>query len=290
MGFFSNMFGGEDKKAGRRELRGASQTASGVASQAQPYGAAYDAGTAASMGANAGDYMRKAQESARGLAEEQGRVAATQGTRAATQAARTAGLNKGQAALAGTQRAGDLYTGAQQAGLQSGIGNYMTGTGQMAGQGAEMAGRQLGAAQIRAGIGGQQLQAGQQQGAATLGAMGDVVGAGIGLLKPKASGGVVTKPTAILAGEDGPEVILPLTKPNTLDAILRKLKPGEGAPGEQIGLTARNVEQTPLAGAVVETPAGKALDTNQLSASALALIVKLNDKINELEGRVGGKP
>ena len=270
MGFFSNMFGGKDKKAGRRELRGASQTAAGVASQAQPYGQQYDAGAAASMGTDAADYMRKAQASA----GEQATTAATGATQAATRAARTGGLNKGQAALTGGQQAGDVFRGAQQAGVQ----NYMAGTGQIAGQGAEMAGRQLTAAQIRAGIGAQQLQAGQQQGAATTGALGGLAGAAAGLLSDEAAKENI-KPAGDL------DTLLAKLKPVSYD-----YKPGEGAPGEQIGLTAQNVEETPLAGAVVETPRGKALDTNQLSASALALIVKLNDKVNELEARVGDKP
>ena len=276
-GFFSNLFGQKDKTRGRHQMGEAGAIASGVAGQAQPYGAAYDRGAAASFGADAGDYMRKATESARGLAEEQGRTAATQGTRAATQAARTSGLNRGQAALAGTQRAGDLYTTAQGQGLQSGIGNYMAGTGQIAGQGAEMAGRQLGASQLKAGIGGQQMAGGQAQQQATLGGIGKVAGAG----------------ASLLSDEGQKEDIQPA---ESIDELLAKIRPvtydykeGSGEPpGENLGVIAQDLEDTPLEGAVRETPRGKALDPAQLSGASLALIIKLNDRISELEEKIGG--
>jgi hypothetical protein len=247
--------------------------AEGVAGQAQPYGAQYDAGTAASMGANAGDYMRNAQASARGLAEEQGRTAATQGTRAATQAARTAGLNRGQSALAGAQRAGDIYTQAQQSGLQSGIGNYMAGTGQMAGQGAEMAGRQLNAAQIKSGIGANQQQVGQQQQQSTIGALGQIAGAG----------------AMLLSDEEAKDVRGPLD----LEAALGKLRTVsydyKGAPGERrIGVLAQDIEKGPMKEAVVETPAGKALNATELAPATLALVAKLYRRVQELERQVGG--
>jgi len=132
---------------------------------ARKQGAAYDAGTAQSMGANAGEYMKNAQASASAGAEQAGQTAATQGTRAALRGARSSGLSKGQAALMASQGAGDIYSGVYQGGLESGKNAYMQGTAQMAGQGAEMANRQA------TGM-GQQLGANQAQLGAASGEQG----------------------------------------------------------------------------------------------------------------------
>lgn len=268
MGFFSNMFGQQDKKRGRHQMESAGKMATGVAAQAKPYGEQYDRAAAASFGENAADYMKKAQESASGLASEQGRMAAQQGTRSAEQAARTAGLNKGQAALSGAQRAGDIYTQAQQGAMQSGIGNYMAGTGQIAGQGAEMAGRQLSAAGLKAGIGGQMQAAGQAQQQGMMGALGGLAGAG----------------ASLLSDEKAKDVKGPFDLEEALGKLRTVKYDYKGAPGEgRIGVLAQDVEQGPMKEAVVETPAGKALDVRELAPATLALVAKLYRRVRELE-------
>lgn len=271
MGFFSNLFGGRDKRGGRRELESAGRVGSSVISAAQPYATQYDRGASESFGRNAGEYMQRAQESARGLAEEQGRAAAQQGTRAAEQAARTAGLNKGQAALAGAQRAGDIYSQTYGQGVQTGVQNYMTGTGQIAGQGSEMAGRQLAGAGLKAGIGGTRANVGQQQSQAAMGLIGNLAGAG-----------------AMLSDEEAKEAVQPLD----LDEALKRIRPVtykyKGDDEERVGVLAQDVEESPMDAAVVETPEGKALDTAELAPATLALLASLYQRVRALEGRRDG--
>lgn len=263
MGFFGDLFGGGSKK-GKHQVQEAGALGTQLAAQGQQLGAQYDKGASASIGANAADYMRKAQESARGLAEEQARTAATQGTRAATQAARTAGLNKGQAALTGIQRAGDIYTNTQQGALQQGIGNYMAGTGQIAGQGAEMANRVATGAGMKLGSGGAQLQDASQRQANTMSMVGGLAGAGATLLSDER------------AKTDVGEA------PN-LRQMLEHVKPKmfryRAGGGPKVGIMAQDLERTPMAGAVKETPRGKMIDTAQLTAANTAMIKQLYDRL-----------
>jgi hypothetical protein len=284
--------------------------------EAEAGGKGYDVGAAQSMGANAGDYMAKAQQAAQAGASAQAQQAATQGTQAALRASRSSGLNPGQAALASGQQAAGTYQQALGQGTQQGIQNYMGATGQFAGQGAEFAGRaqaglqgQLGAvgqqvgaagaqasaagaqsgaagaqsqaAGVQAGIGqGQQAQA-SQTAQNTWGTIGNLAGGAAMLLSDERA---KTNIDDILAKLNGG----PKTSP--LDEILKKIDPvrfdykGEPAGTEHLGTLAQQVEDSPLKNAVKETPEGvKMLDTNELSASYLPLIIELASRVKELE-------
>lgn len=300
--WWGGLTGKTDKKAGQAQQAAAGQTLAGagqaigqagqaygqIGQQAGALGAGYDTGAQASMGANAADYMQKANAAAQGQAGQAAGAAATQGAQKAAQAARAGGLNKGQAALAGAQQTGDIYSGALQKGLESGRGQYMAGAQQFAGQGAEMAGRGLSAAggQVAAGaaqgnigaqqgaLGAGQVGQGQAQGAQTWGAVKDVAGGVAGLISD------------IRAKRD----VQPA--PDMLDAILRKIKPiafrykeGIGDPGAQVGVSAQDLEKTPLAPVVQETPQGKQIDTRKLSTANLDLIIELAKRVAELEAR-----
>lgn len=266
--------GKTQKKAGEAAQGAALQTAGNVAAGGAKYGQQYDAGTAQSMGANAGEMMQKAQGAASGLAEQQGQTAATQGSRAALQAARTAGVNPGQAALAGAQKAGDVYTGAYQGGLERGMDRYGQNTAQFGQQGSEMANRQLQGAGLQAQIGSQKYGQGQQKGQAIMQGIGSIAGSVGGLLSDERAKDI-----------EGPV---------SLDAILAKIDPVRFAykaePGvERVGVTAQDVEESPLKASVIETPAGKALDTDSLAGSNLAMLVELGKRLGALEARLGGR-
>jgi len=276
MGFFDRLWesatGQGAKKTAANAQKAAKKTAATVAQQGLEQGQRYDTGAAQSMGANAAEYMQKANEAAQAQAAQAGQAAATQGSRAALQAARTAGVNPGQAALAGSQQAGDIYGRTFQQGLESGRQQYGQATQQFAGQGAEMANRALGGAGLQAGVGtqmyGQAAQKGQALGKGIAGALGGVA--------------------SLFSDEELKEDIRPASD---LDATVKALrpvrfryKPEVPAPeGEQLGVVAQDVEKSPLAGAVVETPEGKALDTAQLTGSNTALIVELGARIRDLE-------
>jgi len=195
--FFGNvgesLFGTKTKDQGRDLAAQAARSTTEVGTQAAEQGRAagqqaeqYDRAAKESMGGSAAEYMRKGQQAAQAGAEQAGTAAATAGTQAALRAQRSAGLSKGQAALASGQQAGDIYSNTYQQGLQSGQDRYQQATGQLASQGAQMAGRQqgalntqLGAATGQANIGGQQQQAGAQTAQGTWGTLGTIAGAAL---------------------------------------------------------------------------------------------------------------
>lgn len=195
-GVGENLFGTETTKEAARSASQSAAKMSAVGDQAKAFGqqyakqgTAYDTGTAQSMGSNAADYMKLAQASAEQQAEAAGQTAATQGTQAALRAARSSGLSKGQAALAGAQQTGDIYTNTYGQQLQQGISNYGNATSQFASQGNEMATRQqnalntqLGAATGQANVAQNQTQNAANKSAQTWGTVGTVAGAGALLL------------------------------------------------------------------------------------------------------------
>jgi hypothetical protein len=208
MGFFSDigeaLFGTQTKKQGQKLAQQGANATSAVGAQAKAsgeqaaaQGQQYDAGASQSMGANAGEYMQKANQAAQGQAEQAGTAASTAGTQAALRAARSSGLNKGQAALTAGQQAGDIYSNTYQKGLESGRNEYAGATQQFAGQGNQMAGRQqnalntqLGAATGQANIGQQQIANAQQTASNTWGTIGTIAGAAAGLSDEKSKDNV----------------------------------------------------------------------------------------------------
>lgn len=245
--WWGGITGKTQKQAGQAQMAQAGQTAGGIA------------------GTTEAQQMQNAQAASTGLAEQQGQTAATQGTREALQAARTSGLNAGQAALTSGHQAGNLYTAGQQAGMQTGMNQY--------GQATQ---NRLAAAGQQGAIGQAQQGAGQAQGNALWSGIGSAAGAAGSLIS---------------SDEKAKQNIQPA--PDMLDAILRKVRPktfeykdGAGEPGPQVGVVAQDLEQTPLAPVVEQTPAGKAINTSKLSTAALDLILELGQRVKELEGKV----
>lgn len=299
MGFFSNigeaLFGTKTKKAGQAltaqaatATTNAGTAARTQANQAGAQAAQYDAAASRSMGRDAADYMQKGQAAAQVGAEQAGQAAATAGTQAALRASRSSGLSKGQAALAAGQQAGDIYSGTYNQNLQTGQDRYQAATGQLAGQGAQMAGRQQGAlnTQLGAASGTAALGAGQQAAAAqtasnTWGTIGTIAG---GLLSDENS------------KENIEDVDLEKMLDVDVDAIARKIRPvkynykeGEGTPGEKLGVIAQDLEETPLESMVKETSDGtKIIDTNELTGANLNLIIQLARKVSSLEDQLKG--
>ena len=280
MGFFDkaweSLTGQGSKNQGKGALKSAMTGAGDIAKRAGELGTGYDTGAQASMGANAGEYMQRANQAAQAQAAQAGQAAATQGSRSALQAARTAGVNPGQAALAGAQQAGDIYGRTYQGGLESGRQQYQQGTAQFGQQGAEMANRQLQGTALQGQLGSAVHGIGKAQGQATLQGIGNIAGAVGGMLSDERAkdlkGGV------------------------SLDAILAKIDPVrfsyKAEPGvERVGVTAQDVEASPLKAAVIESPEGvKSLDTDALAGSNLAMLVELGKRLSALEGRLrGGK-
>jgi hypothetical protein len=249
-------------------------SAAGIAGQA-----AGRAGKIADM--SAGQYAQQAGQAGQALGEQMGRTAATQGTQAATQAARTSGVNKGQAALLGSQQAGNAFTNAQTAGQQLGMGAY--------GQGAS---NQLGAVNAQTGAAGTQGNIGAQQG--QLGT--NLISAGQGAAKQgtDAGGGLLSAIGSLIKSDENAKKdikaapdLKETTKKVTPSAFKYKDDPEEK---EQVGVMAQDLEKTPMASNVVDTPEGKMVDTGKQEMSNTALIMQLAKKVEELEAKLkGGK-
>jgi len=318
MGFWENigegLFGTETKKKGQALAQKGAETAGSVGDtaitgykKAGKQADIYDKAALESMGGNAAEYMKKGQAAAQAGADQAGVAAATMGTQAGIRAARTSGLTKGQAALAAGQQAGDIYTGTYQKGLEAGQDRYQSATGQIAGQGNQMAGRQqgalntsLGAAQTQAGIGSQQQQAAADKAANTWGTIGAAAQVGTQLATMSDER---VKENVEVIGEDKPteeelsaERAEQLLSGINIDEIAKKIRPVKynykqdvpgATPGDKIGVMAQDLEKTPLASMVNERPDGvKTINTGELSGANLNLIIQLAKKVSELENQL----
>jgi len=261
--------------------RAASQAAQGIQKEQGALAGQYGKGLQQSMGANAADYMNLANQAAQGQAAQSAQAGTTQAIRNALQASRSSGLNKGQSALAGAQQAGNAYTGLYQGGLESGRNQYQNAANTFGAQTNQATANQMNAlntqANIAAGQGtNAQNQAANAQGAfnSTMGAIGKGIGAVGQLLSDKN------------AKED-------IKGSSSLDEIMKKIKPvdfkykeGTGMDGEdRTGVLAQDLEKTPLAAAVMDTPQGKQINTDELSPAVLNLVLQLAQKVKDLEGR-----
>ena len=240
-----------------------------------------------SYGANAGQTILNATNASMPVAKQ---IAAQTGNVAGRQtlsAARTAGLNKGQAALEGGQMGGNTAAAAMPGALQQLMGQYQ-----------QAAQAQLGAAQqynindINAGNAmlnaGSALQ-GQAEagGGAILGATGTVVG-------DTAGGGATGAAGASAAVSDERLKIFLRKDSSPLEALLKSVDPkkfvykADPAKKVHLGVTAQDLEKSPLKGAVVETPEGKGFDPGQLAGGNLALIIELGHRVLDLERQQRG--
>jgi hypothetical protein len=261
---------------------------------APPKESAYEAGLKQSMGANAADTMAKGQQAAQANAAQAADVSSTQAVRKAIQAAKTAGVNRGQAAMIGGQQAGDAYTNTYQGQLEAGQNRYQQATGQFANmtqakdqnalqqqqlkENATSQAKQLELQAKQLEMQGKQAEADakRQEAQSFWNTVGSIAGA-VGSI--------------FMSDEKFKENVKP---DSSLDAILRKIKPVsynyKGEDKKQVGITAQNLEDSPLAGAVMDTPAGKVVDGAQLEGSNLALIIELAGQVRDLQRQLkGGK-
>lgn len=238
--------------------------------------------TMASAASNAGNIANKSATQFAGeagaagtaLGNQMGQQASDVGTQKAIQAARTAGLNKGQAAIMGSGQAGQNYVGGQQTGQLAGMNAY--------GQGANT---QLNATGVQGAVGANQAGLGTNQitGSTNQSAQGNQATGGL----LSAIGGLFSDKKQKEDVKAAPDVMAILAK---LDPVRFKYKPeAEEGSGEHVGVMAQDIEKTPMKENVVDTPEGKMVDTRKQEMSNLDLIVQLASKIKELEGKVGAK-
>ncbi len=204
-----------------------------------------------------------AQKSAQAAGEQQGRTAATEGSQQALQAARTSGLNAGQAALVGGQQAGKLFTQGQTAGVGQGLQNYQNA-----------AGNQINAAAAQGGVGANQAAAGtnqagqgQQEGKDFWGGVTGLATSALGLSDRNAKTDIKDDTSTDKAAQ-------------TIGSKTFRYKDGPGA--TEHGVIAQDVEKV-APGNVVETSAGKAIDTRKQTLSNTGWIMDAVRRIQALE-------
>lgn len=259
--------------------------------QAYGYG---QQGVQQSFGNNAADYLKRMNQAAQGQASQQAGQATTQGLSNALKGARGAGLNRGQAALAAAQQGGNMYAQNYQQGLGQQQAAYGQGANQFAQQqqlGAGM--RQNAAGQLgQIGLGSQQAAFGGAQDAVSNAANSASIG---GML----FGNALQAGSKALSDENQKtnieSVLGKLKGGSPLDSVLAKIRPvsfnykegsGENPQTDRVGILAQDLEQTPFAGNVTETPRGKEIDTNQQTLGNLELIVELGNRLKALEERL----
>jgi hypothetical protein len=64
----------------------------------------------------------------------------------------------------------------------------------------------------------------------------------------------------------------------------------KGDSAERSGIMAQDLEKTPLKSAVVNTPAGKAIDTRQLTTANTGMISSLGKKLDEVVDYLKKRP
>lgn len=282
MGFLEDagefLFGTETKKKAQANQDAVQNEAARQQAEAAAMGRQYDQGAAQSMGANAADYMRKASESARGMASENAGIAAKQGAREQIKAMRTAGMGGAAAAARAGQQAGRNYAGTYQQGVQSGVGQYMQGANQFANQGAEMAGRGLQQGTQRLNVAGQQQEQAQQTAQNTMNVGQQALAAGLALSDEREKTGVQSV--------DNDRISRILAK---IDPVRYKYKDESNGTGEQVGITAQNLEQAGLGGAVEEAPDGtKMVNGAKVENFNLDAVKMLNEKVDKIMAMIGG--
>jgi hypothetical protein len=285
---------------------------------AERLAAGYNQGAQESMGANAQDYMRKANAAAQGQADQSAQAGSTASARQQLMAARAGGLSKGQAALRAGQSAGDTYTNQYQQGLESGRSQYGQAAGQFGQMGAQqqqigMQGRQA-QGQLQSGImqGGLQQQGmglgAQTQGAAAQAAQATAAAQAAQARADKqgaagggAFSGILSGVGSILSDRN--------QKSDIVDSMLSKLrgekddlqelvenvqpvdynyKPGSGEDPtkERKGVLAQDLEKTGMRDNVQDTPQGKMVDTGQQTLSNTNLIVQMAQKLFDMEAEL----
>ena len=254
--------------------------AQGVAAGQNTMGAA--ANTAGQLaGVSGTQSAAEAGKAGAALGEQMGQQNATAATQNAARSARTSGLNAGQAAQLGGQAAGQAFTQGQQTGQQLGMNAYdqganrqlnAVGTQGSIGQGQAGVGvaqQGVGVNQINAGT--QQQAQGQQQNKDFWGGITSLATSALGLSDENAKTDIKDAKTLDKAAEN-------------VDSKTFKYKKGDG--GKETGVIAQDLEKV-VPENVVETPAGKAVDTRKQTLSNTAWLMEAAKRIRELEKKVG---
>lgn len=226
----------------------------------------YDRYVKNAMGASPAEAMQMANAAA----QQQGQQQADAAIRQAVKGAKTAGAMGGQAALAGSAQGASGYG----QGLESGRTQYFDTTKLGASLGSEMSTRQARAEQTAAG-----LKAAQMSADASKPSGWDIFG--------NVLGGV-----GAVAGLFSDRNLKDNIEPDDITRGLGKIKgysyQYKGAPRQEAGVIAQDLEKTAMAPAVFETPNGKAIDTRRLSTMNTAALSEHEKRLNDIARIVKG--
>lgn len=243
-------------------------TPTGSTAGAQGYMTEYDKQVAAATQGGPAAQMARAEAAARAGAAGQSDQAVAQ----AVKAARTSGMMPGQAALAGSAQAANAYG----QGLEAGQDRFTQALTTQAQLGQSMAERLQASEALASAEKQAKMQAAAAKRSQDQGLFGSIIGAGAGAL-------------ALLSDRRMKEDIKPAGSLSDSLAQIRGYKfKYRGGEKPETGVMAQDVEKTDAAPAVVETPQGKALDTQRLSAINTAAIGEQGRRIKDIERMLRG--
>lgn len=194
------------------------------------------------------------QKAAEDFARTQAGIASQAAGRESAGYARSAGLNPAQAALLSSQTAGSTYGGAYGSGLFNKLGLDLQKYG------------------IDKGYKSQQNALEQQNMNNLFGGLGAGISSAALLFSDE------DVKTDIKDGYGILERVTKAVGPKTF-----KVKPEAGGTGDtDVGIIAQDLEKTPLASTVVDTPEGKMVDTRKLTTANTGMLSELSKKVDTL--------
>lgn len=301
MGLFDTLFGSK-AQAGTVQAAAQAKAAADIqtpeaarqaAAGAAERGQAYDTATAADTAGGAAATMKRAQEAARAGAASQSDQAVAQ----AAKAARTGGMMPGQAALAGSAQA----AGAYGTGMQQGVEQFGQNVTRQAQLGESMSGRLQNLGQTQTNVAMQnQAQANQmamananaQNQIAMANAANQTQASGANAAKPGLFGQIAGAAAGIGSVLSDRRLKDDIKESGSLSDSLAKLKGYsyryKGSERPERGIMAQDVEKTKAAPAVIDTPAGKAIDARRLTTINTAAIGEQGRRIRDIEKMLKG--
>lgn len=262
--------------------------------------AAYDAYTRAGMGATPQETMALADAAARNTAQSE----SDQAIRAAVKGARTGGAMPGAAALAGTSQAANAYG----AGMNRGTQQYFDTTKFGATLASDMSNRLQNASTLKAQQDAANLAARTASMQARTGAESSYQGNKMNVEASKyasdaaaksadkqrksglfgsfigAAGGVL----GALSDENLKEDIKPESMTDGLEKVPSYSYKYKGDDEDQGGVMAQDLEKTNMKPAVVDTDAGKAVNTGRLSLMNTGAIAEQERRLKDIERMLKG--
>jgi hypothetical protein len=207
-------------------------------------------------------YQAQQRQNATQVAGEQAERAGAGAGRVANTAARTAGLNPGQAAATGSRAASDVYSGA-----------YNQAYVQQQAQAQNQMNQMLQNLQLQMGINPGQQGSYGTQGMQDSNTMWDsLLGAGAGVTGAFASSDEKVKDN--------------IQETDLLDPVSKNVRQisytYKGSDHPENGISAQDLEKTPLKSTVVDTPQGKMVDTKRLTTANTGMIADLARKVDKI--------